>query len=95
MKLVRIGRHGVKNAKGFVYDGCHKIYLVTNKAAEEDAKEHNEEILPMDKLEETYRNSCSLKFINKLVPLTDIVPQFVRQVTFTYDNGEKHIVKNG
>lgn len=79
---------------GFVFDGCHKIYLVK----EEDIPSVNEKwgdghedepVYSMKDLPECYKNSCPLKFISAW----DLTKHFVRQgeesVKFTI--GEKEV----
>lgn len=52
----------VTNGK-FAYDGCHKIYIIEDEENEEEASD-GYKILPIEKLKETYENSCELKFIH-------------------------------
>lgn len=89
-KLLKIGNRSVKNAKGFVWDGCHKIYVFFTDAqvrAEKDERGGDMDVLPMSKIEETFKKSCPLRFING-IDLSDIVPQFRNRVTFTYNTGK-------
>jgi hypothetical protein len=51
-------------AKKFAFDGCHKIYLIENKAEEKEALSYGYHILPIRELPQAYENSCSLKFIS-------------------------------
>lgn len=66
------------NYKYFVYDGCHKIYLIHKrdfKAIKAKGYE-KDDIHPAELLEHTYRRSCSLRFISRWDNLyDDIVPQ--------------------
>lgn len=68
------------NYKYFVYDGCHKIYLIHKrdfKAIKAKGYE-KDDIHPAELLEHTYRRSCSLRFISRWDNLyDDIVPQCV------------------
>ena len=50
--------------KKFAYEGCHKIYLISNKKQEEEAKSYDYKILPIEALKETFENSCGLRFIH-------------------------------
>lgn len=50
-------------AKQFAYDDCHKIYIIEDDEDLLDAKRANYTILPIEKIEETYKNSCELRFI--------------------------------
>ena len=69
--------NGIKtDAKEFAYDGCHKIYLIENDNDKKECLETSYEILPISKLKQTYKNSCSLKFINNWSLTTSFVSQF-------------------
>lgn len=48
----------------FAYDGCHKIYLIEDSVDLREAQEMGYEIHYLQELEETYNNSCPLKFIS-------------------------------
>lgn len=65
-----------KKYKGFVWDGCHKIYLIENAKdwTECSAYEMNE-ILPMSDLPSIWRKTCPLRFINTYGTLKTIIPQ--------------------
>ena len=87
-KLVKIGRVDVSAAKGYVFDGCHKIYVCRTWTEVRECRRAGEVVHGMNSIEETYRNSCPLKFIN-WVDLRTIVPQCTRRVKFTYIGKEK------
>ncbi len=67
----------------FVWDGCHKIYVVEDM---EDVKEANEygytELIDIGELEEYYNNSCPLRFINNWKLTVSYVDQFEEDVVF-------------
>ena len=89
-KLLKIGTRSVKDAKGFIWDGCHKIYVLFTDAqvrAEKGERGGDMDVLPMTEIEDVFRKSCSLRFING-IDLSDIVPQFRNRVTFTYNTGK-------
>ena len=65
----------ITNGK-FAYDRCHKIYILENQADEDMMIEYDYTILPIEQLEETYNNSCSLKFIRNAQLTTIYAPQF-------------------
>jgi len=48
----------------FAYDGCHKIYVCESRNDEQEASSSGYSILPIERLEETYQNSCGLEFIS-------------------------------
>ncbi|MBE6139316.1 MAG: hypothetical protein E7174_02265 [Firmicutes bacterium] len=64
------------NAKKFAYDRCHKIYLLEDLKDEEDASYYDYEILNIKDLADTYKNSCSLRFISNWKLDKVIVKQF-------------------
>lgn len=73
------------NYKYFVYDGCHKIYLIHKKDFKAiKAKGYmKDDIHPIEALKDVYENSCSLRFISRWDNLVnDIVPQFADTVVF-------------
>ena len=87
-ELIKVGRCSVRKAKGFIWDECHRIYLVPNDASLRKFKAEGETIYPMKKLESIFNNSCPLRFILWYdADLTSVVPQFARRVTFKYSNG--------
>lgn len=51
-------------AKEFVYDGCHKIYLIEDEEDKRDALDCGYEIRPIKELEKTFEGSCPLRFIH-------------------------------
>lgn len=57
-------------ARTFVYDGCHKLYLICNDNDRELAKKYgyigedkDQTEIPISELEEYYVNSCPLRFV--------------------------------
>ena len=80
---------------GFVFDGCHKIYLVKD----EDIPSVNElwgngyedePIYLLKDLPRCYENSCSLRFISSWDLTKHFVKQFEENVKFTI--GDKEII---
>lgn len=61
---------------GFVWDGCHKIYLIES---DEDWKQcdtySRTEMRPMDELPAVWAKSCPLRFISTYASLATIIPQ--------------------
>lgn len=90
---MKIGNVDVSHAKGFVYDGCHKIYILfTDTAVKEEKKLRGGDLViyPMDEIEGIYRKTCYLRFIDGIGDddLYSIVPQCRNRVTFTYNTGK-------
>ena len=88
-KLLKVGRWSMKNALGFGYDGCHKIYVAESPAEIHSLKSLGFEICPMGELEKRFVESCLLRFISwEDDAKPDIVPQCTKRVTFTYNTGK-------
>lgn len=52
--------------KQFVYDGCHKIYIIENEQDKKHAIEagySENDFFDISKIENIYWDSCSLRFI--------------------------------
>lgn len=71
-------------AKWFVYDGCHKIFLIRNEADKKYAFRKGwkkSDLRPFDRdiIEELYDTSCVLKAIwwMSKEDLSDVIPQRV------------------
>lgn len=69
-----INKHKIK-AKQFAWDTCHKIYLINTRKDKKTYLEYGYDLYPINELEEAYKNSCSLRFIQN-GDLTEIVKQF-------------------
>lgn len=67
-------------AKKFAYDGCHKIYLIEDEADEKTAMEYEYKFFPIEELQKTYENSCSLRFISNWKLSKQYVKQFEQAV---------------
>ncbi len=91
-KLLRVSGVDVGKARGFIFDGCHKIYLLRKKAEVEQCRADGYEIHPMKELERTFANACPLRFINWEGTLETVVPQCAQRVTFTYSD-RKSVVR--
>lgn len=64
-------------AKKFAWEGCHKIYLINTKKDEKELLELGYDLYPIEKLRQTFEESCSLKFIaNGDLDLPYVVNQF-------------------
>lgn len=106
LKLLKIGKHKVdENIKQFAFDGCHKIYLITDKEEKEKMiKEKGWEKgdffrVTGTNLEQCYYNSCPLRFINygEWKGYRTIIPQCAKTVSFVYEDTitkikERHII---
>lgn len=71
--------------KWFLFDGCHKFYLIDSPELTEDMKKAGyniNDIRPIDDLPYEFYNSCSLRFIETWDNFKRIVPQCRRFVTF-------------
>lgn len=64
-------------AKLFAFDGCHKIYLLDDKSAADDARYNEYSIYRIKDLPHVFEGSCQLRFIsNWNLALPDYVRQF-------------------
>lgn len=68
------------NSKEFAYDRCHKIYLLDDEEDKTSAITSGYNILPVSELQETYKNSCELKFIYNWKLDKNYVGQFEKAV---------------
>ena len=71
--------------KWFLFDGCHKFYLLDSNRCTKDIKERGyseTDIHPIDDLPYMFYNSCPLRFIEVWKDYKSIVPQCRRFVTF-------------
>ena len=91
-KLLRVSGVDVSKTRWFIFDGCHKIYLLRKKEDVDRYLSYGYEIRPIRELERTFTNSCPLRFINWEATLQTVVPQFARRVTFTYSD-RKSVVR--
>ena len=89
-RLLRVGRLSVKDCVGFVWDGCHKIYVCKTEDEFKMMRDMGyEELIPMSDLEYVFTNSCPLRFISWAdLHRPTIVPQCAGQVTFAYSDGK-------
>ena len=88
-KLLKVGKWSVKDALGFGYDGCHKIYVAESPAEIHSLKSLGYKIYPMIELEKQFVESCPLRFISwEDDAKPNIVPQCAERVTFTYTTGK-------
>lgn len=72
--LIINGKEVVGNT--FAYDGCHKIYINESREDEELMIDYGYEILPIHLIEEAFKNSCGLRFINNTSLSKSYVKQF-------------------
>ena len=96
--LLKVSGKSVKNALGFFFDGCHKIYVAETESDIQVMRKYGYgEMLPMSALENTFAESCYLRFISWAnLQKPNIVPQGAKTVTFEYATGRgvlKSIVK--
>ena len=69
---------------GFLWDGCHKIYILQNEDDKQHAIKENgyneDDVYPLERLEEIYEKSCCLRFIENY----DLQKIYVRQFEVAY-----------
>ena len=86
-RLIKVGKTDVRNAIGFFWHDGHKIYVAATKSDVEEWKKRGfteADLMPMEGLEDAFRNSTALKFIS-WCNNGPIVHQGARQVTFDYN----------
>jgi hypothetical protein len=76
-------------AKHFAFDGCHKIYLIESTADKEEAIATGYSIYPISQLQESYENSCGLRFISDWQLTKKYVSQFEESATFRATNNKE------
>ena len=69
----------------FLYDGCHKIYLIHRRDFREAFENgySKDDIRPIEELPGTFRKSCPLRFISRWDNVSEnIVEQGAESVSF-------------
>ena len=96
-RLKSINGHSVANALGYVFDGCHKFYIVEDNEDMETVKREwmpDEVILPLDEsMVEAFRKSCPFRFVMNWKLDAEIVPQSAVKVVFEYEDGSTEVWK--
>ena len=75
----------------FVYDGCHKIYIIEDENDLKECQElwgelhWGEDVFDIIALEDVYNNSCDLRFISNWKLDKRYVNQFEEDVEFRYE----------
>lgn len=62
-KVVYINGTKVR-ADEFAWEGCHKIYVVTDQASRDQLVEYGYTFYPIAELQEVWDSSCGLRFIS-------------------------------
>lgn len=91
-----ISGRNVEGFTHFLYDGCHKFYLLKSGKLTNDMKSSGWEqsnIHPIDVLPDMYWDSCPLRFIDEYETFKTIVPQ-CRGVTTFRNFGFRNIKMN-
>lgn len=89
-KIVKIGNRDVSRARGYIFDNCHKFYIIENERDLEEAEGEWKaaRLRPLDEgLLFDFQHSCPLRFISNWRLSVMFVPQFSRTVVFTYEDG--------
>lgn len=60
----------------FAWDGCHKIYIVTDQESRDQLEGYGYDFFPIDELQDAWAHSCSLRFISDASLSVDYVSQF-------------------
>lgn len=70
----------VRHRGCFAYDGCHKIYIMENIEDIMLLTALGYDIYPIEKIKETWKNSCPLRFIESGNLKKRYIPQFAKYV---------------
>lgn len=60
----------------FAWDGCHKIYVVTDSKGRDELTEYGYDFYPIAELQDAWDQSCGLRFISSANLDISFVPQF-------------------
>lgn len=63
-KCIKVNNKFIRSIGHFAYDGCHKIYILEDLEDLQLALNCGYYIYPIEKLRQTYKDSCELKFID-------------------------------
>lgn len=76
-KIVEINGYDVSKALGYVYDGCHKFYIIEDEADKKEAFDSwGAPVAPLtDDMFHLFLKSCPLRFIHNWKLDKDIIPQ--------------------
>lgn len=92
-KIVKINGHDVSKALGYVYDGCHKFYIIEDEADKKEAFDMSgADVEPLtDDMFHKFLKSCPLRFIFNWKLTNYIVPQACdmdyAEVEFEFEDG--------
>lgn len=77
---MRINGIEMGNYLGFVYDGCHKIYMISNEEERCEAEEYGyKNLYSIDELIECLISTCPLRFIQTWT-FDDIILQGAEEI---------------
>ncbi len=63
------------NGIGFAFNGCHKIYIVANRAERTAALQMGYKVYGLNKLQNVWNNTCPMRFISQW----DLSDYYVKQ----------------
>ena len=91
-KIVKINGHDVRKALGYVYDGCHKFYIVEDEADKKEAFDMSgADVEPLtDDMFRKFLKSCPMRFIQNWKLDKYIIPQVFDMdspVEFEFEDG--------
>ena len=87
-KIVKINGYDVSKALGYVYDGCHKFYIIEDEADKKEAFDMSgADVEPLtDDMFHLFLKSCFLRFVYNWKLDKNIVPQF-SSAEFEFEDG--------
>lgn len=93
-KIVKINGYDVSKALGYVYDGCHKFYIIEDEADKKEAFDNwGDEPRPLtdDDMFHKFLKSCPLRFVFNWKLTNYIIPQICdmdcAEVEFEFEDG--------
>jgi len=73
-EMVRINDTLIRSDE-FAWDGCHKLYVVTDQEARDQLEGYGYDFFPIDELKDCWDRSCGLRFISDASLSCDYVSQ--------------------
>lgn len=92
-KIVKINGYDVSKALGYVYDGCHKFYIIEDEADKKEAFDSwGASVAPLtDDMFRLFLKSCPLRFVYNWKLTDDIIPQtcdmYETEFEFEFEDG--------
>lgn len=96
--IKKINGMNVEGYTHFIYDGCHKFWLLKSDTLPQNFKDNGWEqsdVYPIDTLPDMFSKSCPLRFIDDAETHKVIVPQCIETATFRNFGHRNYRIKFG